>query len=92
MAGVSLDNIVRGTAQEWCETQGVPMARYDLVEVAVKGILPPLIPLGADSEGLVKRALARAAPYETEAIVNVMQNGYLVLEAYGLALVPKRLD
>ncbi len=89
MANISLDNIVRDTAQEWCKAHDVPMARYDFVEVTVKGILPPLIPLGADSDGLVKRVLARAAPYETEAIVNVMQNGYFVLEAYGLALVPK---
>lgn len=92
MANIPLENIVRGSAQEWCEAHEVPIGRYDFVEVTVKGIQAPLIPLGADSDGLVKRALARAAPWETEAIVNFMQNGYLVLEAYGLALVPKKLD
>ncbi len=92
MATVPLENIVNVTAQNWCEAHDVPMSRYDFVEVKVKGILPPLIPLGADGDGLVKRALARAAPYETEAIVNFMQNGYFVLEGYGLALIPKEAD
>ena len=92
MAEIPLENIVDVSAKDWCEANDVPMSRYKFVTVKVKGIQAPLLPLGADSDGIVKRALARAAPYEAEAIVNFMQDGYFIMDGYGLALVPKEAD
>lgn len=92
MAEIPLENIVRDTADSWCESNGTALGDYTPVRVQGKGATPALFSPGSESYAErmatnVKRALAREAPEGAVAVVNVMN--YSLSGAYGLALVPK---
>lgn len=88
MAEIMLENIVEDSADAWCEEHGKAMKDYSFVTVKAERVM---VPIGCgDVLPIVKRRLAREAPWESEAIVHFTYiPGLMHYDAYGIALVPR---